>query len=201
MFFAAIWGKTKTETRMGVAADFCPVCHKITAFSVNRVGVAAHVYFVPMGEGEFRGYSQTCLSCGIVFNSDPNRFVRLVQYAGSPIDRLVEETFPSLRETFSGRLALEEKIAADPHAFDAKTRWTILLEPFQIASPYFKNRKSEMGLRVLANALRPLDPSEEEVRACLNEFRNLGAAIGHQLRTEKVMKAVSRKPSPNDYDY
>jgi hypothetical protein len=201
MFFAAIWGKTKTETRMGVAADFCPVCHKITAFSVNRVGVATHVYFVPMGEGELRNYSQTCLSCGTDFHSDPDRFVRLVQYADSPIDRLVEETFPSLRQVYSERLALEERIAADPHALDAETRWSLLMEPFQIASQFFKHRKSDTGLRVLANALRPLKPSEAEVRACLNEFRKLGAAIGNQLRTEKVMKAISNKPSLHDFDY
>jgi hypothetical protein len=201
MFFFAIWGKKKTETSLGVAADFCPICRKIAPFAIKRVGVAAHLYFIPLHEGEFRGHSQTCLSCGTRLPSDPTRFVRLVKFADLPLERLIDATFPSIRDQLSERLALEERIAADPRGMDEETRCATLLDAFHIASEFFDNRDSDGGLRVLAKALRPLEPSEEEVRAGLNHFRSKGAKIGLKLRTEQVMKTLRHKPSVHDFDY
>jgi len=201
MFFIAFWGEKKTETRLGFAADFCPVCRKISTFEVNRVGVAAHVYFVAVNEGSFVSHNQRCNTCSTTLESTPARFFSLSDTATSSIEELVQATFPTIYEVFGERLALERQISADPHSFDPATRKKLLMEPFQFVSPYFENHRRETGLEILVTTLRPLDPSEDEVRECLNQFRRVRAKMGVMIRTATVMRSLTRTPSAHDYNY
>jgi hypothetical protein len=201
MFLPVYWGKKKTETRLGFAADYCAVCRRITAFGIDRITEAFHAYFVPVEKGRFIGHTQICLSCQLDFESFPGRFNGLAETSCETIDRLALETHPSVYQDFAERLALGARIAADPHAFDPDLRKKLLMEPFQIASPFFEDRGRETGLRVLITALRPLDPSEDEVRECLNHFRRIGARIAVMIRTATVMRTLTWKPSAHQYDY
>ena len=204
MFFFAFWvfwGKKKTEKQLGYAADFCPICRRISAFRINRVGVAAHVYYVALDDGQFVGHSQQCVTCMTNFNSNPNRFDCLADTPDGSVELLAEATFPSIDQVFAERLALEERIARDPHALDPELRSSVLMEGFNLAASYFENRAPETGMRILIAALKPLAPSEEEVRDCLNHFRRIRAPIGGMVRTSTVMKKITWKPLTRQYEY
>ena len=54
---------------------------------------------------------------------------------------------------------------------------------------------------ILSTALRPMAATEDEVRTCLNHFRNDKARIGTSLSTARVMKRLAWKPTGLEFDY
>ncbi len=198
---AAICASENTaRTQLGYAADFCPVCRKISEFRIYRLGVG-HVYSLDLDPGKFAGYSQLCMTCQNEFGSMPERFSKLAEKPGSSIEQLAAETSPSIYQDMAERLALERQIAADPHALDAETRAKAMMETFKLASGYYDDHRFERGFDALVTALRPLDPSEEEVRACLAEFHQNQGRMGRMLGTGMVMKALKRRATEFTYDY
>jgi len=204
MWFLLIWGRQRREKRIGNAADFCPVCRQIRAFEVHEVRMAKHFYFIPVERGTFQHHSQACLNCRTVLNSQPGRFLRLARSAGKSIEELVQTTFPTIHTAFATRLALEEKVAAGGEGIDSRARQQLLLEPFALAEPHFASGYGQEGRRILALALRPLRPTEEEIRACLSRYRGGFNRMGALLRTAEVMVSIYpelKPPKPGSFDY
>jgi hypothetical protein len=59
-------------------------------------------------------------------------------------------------------------------------------------------------VRYLVQALRPLNPKEEEIRGCLQHYRRQGELVGARLRTADLMDQIyaDRKPrNPDAFDY
>jgi len=55
-----IWGRKQVEKRLGYVADFCPICRDINPFLVSSVGVAEHIYYLPIGKGELISHIAEC---------------------------------------------------------------------------------------------------------------------------------------------
>lgn len=73
------WGTHKKETKFGHVAEFCPVCRKITPFSVSGISMVSHLYGVSMGKGQMLGHTGTCAICGTMMGvnaTDYNSSVR-----------------------------------------------------------------------------------------------------------------------------
>jgi len=150
-----VWGKKVVYRRLGYVADFCPLCREPRAFEVRRVGLASHVYYVSFGEGRLAGHERTCRSCGAVLRADPARYAA-VSPAEQPLESLVAQTFPGLRQALKDRLALEERIRADPAAVSPEERRALVREPFLLLSPKVERRfatthlDKETGLALVA---------------------------------------------------
>ena len=166
--------------------------------------MAAHFWFIPTERGRFLSNRQTCQACHTARICHLGQFQRPTPSAGDSIDELLEKTFPSLRQVYGSRLALEETIAADAAKLDAATRAQMIAEAFDLAEPHFTGGYGHEGRRILAFTLRPLWPSEEEIRACLQIYRKRRSPMGRRLRTAEVMAALypeSKPASRENFDY
>ena len=204
MWILLLWGERECERQLGFVADFCPVCRKVRPFAIVEVRMAAHFWFIPTERGRHLGNRQTCQNCRSVMPSHPAQFHRPVSSLRGSIDGLIEKTFPSIREVYARRLAVEEAIASDPAKLDADTRAQLIEEAFQLAEPHFVGGYGHEGRRILSLTLQPLWPSETEIRSCLQMLRQRRSQMGRQLRTGDVMASIypEMKPeSPGSFDY
>ena len=116
----------------------------------------------------------------------------------------LEKTFPTIHEVYARRLALEETIASDVTKLDAAIRSQMLMDAFDLAEPHFAGGYGHEGRRILSLVLRPLWPSEEEIRGCLEICRKRRSRMGRQLRTVEVMDSIypDSKPANRErFDY
>ena len=132
-----VWGKKRVERKLGSVADFCPICREIRSFQMIRVGVASHVYYVSMGEGELAGFQATCDTCGVALKVEPTRYLvtKKDQRFAADVDSLVQETFPRLREVYANRLELESRLKRSRSTVSADEHRELLIEPFGLFNP------------------------------------------------------------------
>ena len=251
-----VWGKQKVERKIGYAADFCPVCRTVAQFQVKRVGMAGHVYFISLGQGELVGHIGNCQQCGTTIDVNAGAYKSCEKRAEQSIERLIENTFPNVRTTYAWRLEMEEKIQSRSVTLTPEERDKWLMEPFQIFTRQVEvrcgnihlDRESGIGClgttllagvlfivsmgianpatqskmllvagvvfvvgliftwiqlarepgrfirrRIaskLARALRPLNPTREELTACLAKLKAAGFRIGKKLPADTLWKML-----------
>lgn len=204
MWILVFWGTREREKRLGYVADFCPVCRKIRAFEVTRVSTASHIYFIPLERGTFLEHRQKCRSCFTAFTSHLGRYRAVTPNLQGSMESLVTETFPSIHEVYRERLEIEERVKSGGSASDLELRKQMLMEVFHLAYPHFEEGIGTEGRRILARGLKPLEPTEDEVRECLQHFRQFRCRMGARLRTAEVMSSIrpeERKSVPGQYEY
>ena len=204
MWIIIHWKEQERVISLGYAADFCPVCRQIRTFEISEIRMATHLWFIPVERGTFLRHQQACVHCRVMQNSHRGRFARFERSPRKPLEDLIAETNPNLRASKAERLAVEEKIAAGGEGIDAGTRTQLLLEPFAIAEPHFDSGFGQEGRRMLALALRPLQPTEDEIRACLTRYRSGFNRMGKMLRTADVMNSIypeRQQRAPGSFDY
>lgn len=135
------WGKKHVVRKLGYAADFCPICRTLNKFRISRVGLASHVYGVSVGGGKLVGHQKTCLECGVASSTHPSLYKDIQKKRPDQSEtRFTLATFPNVREHYSERLLLEERLTAKPASLDAQTRASLIKEPFHILAPAVEKR-------------------------------------------------------------
>lgn len=137
------WGTKTVIRKLGFVADFCPVCREIEKFQLSRVGLASHLYGASFGEGKLVGHQKKCLRCGTELQTDASIYKdvqKKLPSAGSA--DLVANTFPNIRQHYSDRLSIEEQLAKRPAGIEAKTRASLIKEPFHLLAPIVEKRFS-----------------------------------------------------------
>ena len=128
-----IWGKKYVYSRLGYVADFCPLCREVRAFGLKRVGLAGHIYYISLTEGELVGHTRACAGCGIIFDASPENYARPSKEL-RPVRELIAHTFPNIAAYYARRFALEKAIR-DPFAkVSAADRMALVKEPFTLLS-------------------------------------------------------------------
>jgi hypothetical protein len=115
-----VWGSKVVHRKLGYAADFCYICRCSSVFSVRRIGMAGHVYYISAGEGKLVGFDRTCQKCNIVYTADPSAFTH---------------TFPNFETVWQERLALENRLNQNVSLLSLQERKALLAEPFVKLSP------------------------------------------------------------------
>ena len=129
-----IWGKKYVYKRLGYVADFCPLCREVRAFELKRVGLAGHIYYISLTEGELAGHEMRCTGCDTEYNAKPEIYARPSKELRT-LRELIPLTFPNLATHHAGRLALEKAIR-DPFAkVSQQDRMALIREPFNLLSP------------------------------------------------------------------
>ena len=257
-----VWGKKRVEKAIGYAADFCPLCRTVTPFRIVRVGMASHLYYLTVGQGECIGHTGSCARCGTALEVDVTKYQGLWNQPGMDMDALIAGTFPNLRTTYAQRLDLEAKVQADTAALTPQERRALLMQPFRLLSAQVEkayasarfDKESGIGclgsialaalvvgiasyatkhgptqdrlmlaagvvfvvglvytfiqlalgpgrflrrviLPRLSTALKPLNPTKEEIASCLDQLRGGGLRIGRKLRVESVWAALQKADS------
>lgn len=204
MWFLIVWGKRKREKRLGFVADYCPICRKIDSFEVYEQRVAYHFWFIPTEQGRLLGNTQICRSCQTESKSFPTQFRDILPSKGKSLEDLIAETNPMVRHLHAEQLELADKIAEGEGSVDIDTRHRLMMEAFSLAEPHFQIGYGHQGRRMLALSLRPLKPDAEEIRACLQRYRQSGSRMGSRLRTADVMVAIypeCEEKDPNKFSY
>jgi hypothetical protein len=135
-----VWGKKRVERKIGMVADFCPICREVRSFQLIRVGLASHVYYVSFGEGQLAGHRIRCSECGVNLGVNPTRYAKTETDARVNLETLIRDTFPNLRETNAARLELEAKIRRTRSSLSADEYRRLLMEPFALLNPQVEQR-------------------------------------------------------------
>ncbi len=138
-----IWGKKRIERKQGMVADFCPICREIRAFTLIRVGLADHIYYVSFGQGKLAGYIIRCDTCGVALKVEPTQFTTAEKDPRTDLETLIQRTFPRLREALAQRLELEQRIKRTRSALTAEQYKEFLMEPFALLNPMVEERFAE----------------------------------------------------------
>lgn len=137
-----IYGTRNTERRLGLIADFCPICRTIRPFEIIRIGRASHLFLVSLGSGSLVAHSMRCTVCETAMKTDQGQYLKIEPTRGrvNDLEALVRSTYPNVREVWAERLAIEEKIKKDPSEMVPELRAKYILEPFSILSPALEAR-------------------------------------------------------------
>jgi hypothetical protein len=134
-----VWGKKLVYRKIGHVADFCPICRQPRAFTLQRLGMANHVYYLTSGQGDLVGYERVCGSCHTAFEANPDTYAALCKKP-TTLDALRRTTFPNLEQVCASRLALEEQIRSDPASLTREDRHLLIRSPFLLLSPKVEKR-------------------------------------------------------------
>lgn len=204
MWFLILWGRRQREKHLGYAADYCPICRKVETFEILEKRICYHVWFIPVERGEVLGHAKICDGCQTESEGFPNAYREITGFRGKSLDALIAKTNPMVREIHKDKLALADRLAASIDGVDEATRHRLMMEAFSFAEPHFQSGYGHQGRRILAVSLRPLQPKEEEIRACLKRYRETGSRMGARLRTAEVMASIypeSAMKDPNKFSY
>ncbi|MFZ6723351.1 hypothetical protein [Undibacterium sp. Ji49W] len=140
-----VWGKKHVFSKLGYVADFCPICRKPRAFEVRRVGLAGHVYYITVSQGDLIGYERTCLKCKTILNAEPTDYASIPK-KNEPLPALVKKSNPHMLEVLKDRLALEERIRKAPESLRDEDRFALIKTPFYLLSPMVERRLAKVTL-------------------------------------------------------
>lgn len=193
------------EKSLGYAADYCPVCRKLEAFQIFEKQLRYHFwYLIPMGCGESLGHRKICGACETKSEGFLNAYREISRTQEKSLETLIAKTNPAVRETYKEKLFLADQLATDKVALDETARHRLMMEAFSLAEPHFVSGFGHQGKRILTVSLLPLVPKEEEIRACLERYRESGSRLGARLRTADVMELLypeSVVKDPNKFSY
>jgi hypothetical protein len=130
-----IHGTKQTEKKLGVVADYCPLCHSLRPFDLLRRGTVGHLYYIPLGKSTLLGHFVHCRTCGGELATSPTRYAAIEKRAGLDIDTLAHVTLPNWSELHHERLAIRELLRHSPHTVSAEVRQQMLLEILRILDP------------------------------------------------------------------
>jgi hypothetical protein len=203
-----IWGKKTVKSHLGYAADFCPICACPRPFAITRVGLAGHLYYISVGDGDLVGYERACMLCTTALNADPAHYAEIAKQPAS-IRALAKQTFPNLAHAYQTRLTQEQAIRLDPTMIPAAERQALILEPFMLltvkvstrfANSAFSSNASFMQrevLPILARALRRLQPAQAELQAALARLTQMKEPIGSKVKLADLWAELQRTAAPD----
>lgn len=171
-----VWGKKPVHTHAGYVADYCPVCRAARAFSVQRIGMAWHLYYITVSKGELAGYQRTCCDCGMAMPMEPGHYTRL-SAEQLPLVQLEQATNPHLSIRHADALAAAARLREAPLLLDESER----------------RRQIDAALRLQADAL-------DEYDATTTLDREVWWSIGGAFAFCAMVLAALRQQAPENLD-
>ena len=105
-----VWGPATDATELGVVADRCPHCRRLSPCRVTGITQGVHVYFVTVASTVTEAFC-TCHSCGAQFPCELWQYSRILTPSEAlmlPLDALLTRTNPSLRERLTWEARLQQ---------------------------------------------------------------------------------------------
>ena len=171
-----VWGRKPVYTHAGYVADYCPVCRAARAFSVQRIGMAWHVYYITVSKGELAGYQRTCCDCGMVLPVEVGHYTQL-SAEQLPLVQLEQTTNPHLSIRHADALAAAARLREAPLLLDASER----------------RRQIDAALRLQADAL-------DEYEATTKLDREVWWSIAGAFAFCAAVLAALRQQAPENMD-
>jgi hypothetical protein len=199
-----VFSRHQREKRLGYVAEYCRICRKILPFQILEQRVGYHLFFIPIEQGQFLRNTQTCPGCQKETLCQLGQFTGVSHSANVPLETLIATTQPKVAELNKENLATANLLASERENLDPKLRQRLIMEAFGMAESHFQIGYGHHGRNILTIALRPLVPTEDEIRACLQRYRKANNRMATQLHVEDVMALVypeSVVKDPNKFSY
>jgi hypothetical protein len=136
------WGTRRVTSKLGVVADFCPICRGPQAFRLERIGMAGHVYGISVGSGQLAGFERSCTECGTRLNAEHGDYGDIAKRypldripAASQLSELIRTSNPHLLERYAKRIELEREIQRGETSLNSAERRQLIKEPFLVLAP------------------------------------------------------------------
>lgn len=171
-----IWGRKPVYSHAGYVADYCPVCRAARAFSVQRIGMAWHLYYITVSQGELAGYQRTCCDCGLVLPVEVGHY-RTLSAERLPLVQLEQATNPHLSIRHADALGAAARLREAPLLLDEAER----------------RRQIDAALRLQADAL---DAYEATTRLDREVWWSIGGAFAFCT----VVLLALRQQAPENLD-
>lgn len=140
-----VWGAKNTRSRVGVVADYCPICHQSRAFVLAQLGQATHVYGVAVGQDAVTGHLITCESCGVELDGDPSRYTGVARRAPADLRALAAATHPDLPRLEESERERMRRLRCG----ETQDRVDAVVRPLYLVAVAFERRKIAMRLGVV----------------------------------------------------
>jgi hypothetical protein len=129
-----IWGKKAVFRKLGYVAEYCPQCKDERVFTLQRVGIAGHVYYISSGEGELRGYQGICQTCANAYHAEPSHYLAISK-KNLPLQALKQATSPHLDAVMHERMEFEKRVKNNPYSLSKQDRLQLIRNAFNLLSP------------------------------------------------------------------
>ena len=137
-----IWGTKRKLKKIGVVADFCPICREIQPFQVSSVSMVNHLYFLSLGSGKIVGFIGVCKDCGIERPVQAQKYPQTYDQEPDSFQELINNTYPDIYNLLEKRLELEQRISKRG-SLTPEEREGLLSEPFEIIGPMLERQYGE----------------------------------------------------------
>ena len=144
-----VFGETRYSKKLGFVADHCDECAAVRVFRVNRVGLATHIFWLPVSAGRLQGFTRVCQTCKTEFHAEPTDYRQLSRRKAAAID-LTRDTNPKLMP--------ENRTDIEAHRRLVELRRPILEASDTLQARYAKGTHLDLaaGLSFLATFAIPL---------------------------------------------
>ncbi len=186
-----VFGEKTVTRKMGFVAERCPSCQSVRPVRIHRLGMAPHIFWIPLGRGRLIDYFGACQQCGDNFKIDPIDYETLVRKPGDNLTDLLQQTNPSLDP--KNRTAVE--------AFE---RFSRVRDPLLRANKALVNRSARgtrfdrtSGLTLLASIVIPITMFSVDLSFLsytLQEYIGVAAIWTFMLGLVATFVLVAREP-------
>lgn len=134
-----VWGKKYVYRHLGWVADYCGVCRLPRVFKVQRVGLAGHVYYLSLGQGELVEHERVCTHCGAILHAELADYAKVLN-AKPKLEHAIKTTFPTFYEASAEALDHAQQISHSAQFLSEDARAQALANPFVYLSPKVTRR-------------------------------------------------------------
>ena len=141
-----VWGRKWYTRKLGFVADFCEICRRPQAFSLERLSLIGHFWYLPMGETYAVRHQGRCHLCATPIHPDQARYAQVVKKKAASTRDLLAATLPNHEQLLQQRMAVERVVRDDVGALSPTTRRDLLVRPFVAMSPMVEQRFATLHL-------------------------------------------------------
>lgn len=157
-----VWGRRWYGKRLGYVGEFCEICRRPQPFTLTKMTLIGHFWYLPMGTHYGSVHRGRCLQCGTEIDTARERYGNVARRK-APARELLDATFPNHEQVLKARLEAERVVRGDPRALAPETRDRLVDLPFVILSPITERRFGKgtqmdwpVGLALLSVVLLPI---------------------------------------------
>ena len=129
-----VWGRRWYGKRLGYVGEFCEICRRPQPFTLTKMTLIGHFWYLPMGTHYGSVHRGRCLQCGTEIDTARERYGNVARRK-APARELLDATFPNHEQVLKARLEAERVVRGDPRALAPETRVRLVDLPFVILSP------------------------------------------------------------------
>jgi hypothetical protein len=139
-----VWGRKWYTRKEGFVADFCEICRRPQAFTLERLTLKGHFWYLPLGRTHAVRHQGRCTQCATEMETEQTRYAQVVKKASGSTRELLATTLPNHERVLQPRMEAERTVRDNLAGLPAAARRDLLARPFVTLSPMVEQRFATM---------------------------------------------------------